>query len=73
MEAARLGEICLAYSKNLPPFFLAYAHEALARAQKQLGRVEEAALHLAEARRQLDLVTNEENRDRLAADLRELA
>ncbi len=72
-EAARLGEICLSYSRDLPPFFLAYAHEALARAHFQRGAGEEAAMHLAAAREQLPLVKDPADRDRLAAELRDLA
>jgi hypothetical protein len=71
-EAARLGEICLSYSKDLPPFFVGYAHEALARAFAQMGRHEEAARHLATARAQLPLCKDQAARDRLDADLREL-
>ena len=71
-EAARLGEICLSYSGSLPPFFVAYAHEALARAHSQMGQHEKAARHLAAALQQLPLVKDQANRDQLEADLREL-
>lgn len=69
IEAARLGEICLSYSRSLPPFYLAYAHEALGRAYAQQGQNETAAQHLAAAREQLPLIKEQEDRDRLAADL----
>ena len=57
------------YSRSLPPFFLAYAHEALARAHTQLGRRDEAALHLAAARQQLPLVKDLPAHEQLAAEL----
>lgn len=71
-EALRLGEICLSYSQALLPFFLGYAHEALARAYVGMGRMDAAASHLDEAQRQLPLVKDQEGHDRLAADLRDL-
>ena len=72
IEALRLGEICLSYSHDLPPFFRAYAHEALARALKQLGERAKAAEHLAAAREQVPLVKTQADRDRLSADLAEI-
>jgi hypothetical protein len=71
-EALRLSEICLSYSADLPPFFIAYAHEALARALVQLDRRDDAGRHLAATREQLPLVKTQEDRDRLNADLGEL-
>jgi hypothetical protein len=71
-EAVRLGEICLSYSHNQPPFFLAYAHEALARAHKLMGERAQTERHLAAALQLLVLVKDERNRDRLEADLRQL-
>jgi hypothetical protein len=72
VEAARLGEICLSFSQDLPPFFLAHAHEALARAHVQLGRREDANRHLAAARELLPLVQDQADRDRLVGELGEL-
>ena len=71
-EALRLGEICLSYSRALPPFLLAYAHEAVGRAQVKLGRSEEARAHVAAARELLPSVKDPEDRDRLGRDLQEL-
>jgi hypothetical protein len=72
IEAARLGEICLSYSRSLPAFFLAYAHETLARAYKQMGKHQEATQHLAASRQQLPLVKDPANRDQLETDLQQL-
>ncbi len=72
-EAARLGGICRSYSQGLPPFFVAYAHEALGRAHKLMGDRAETERHLAEAQRQLVLVTDEHDRSLLEADLQQLA
>ncbi len=71
-EGARLGEICLGYSHNLRPFFVAYAHEALARAYAQMGREADAALQLAAACEHLPMIKDEAARDRVSADLHEI-
>jgi hypothetical protein len=70
-EAARLGEISLSYARNLPPFFLAYAHEALARACKMMGDRVGAERRLAAARALLPLI--KDGRDQLEADLQQIA
>lgn len=44
-EARRHAEVCLHYSRGLAPFYLAYAHEALARAEGLAGRLLVAAEH----------------------------
>ena len=72
-EAVRLGEICLSYSHGLPPFFRAYAHEALARAYELMGEQSQMERHLSAALRFLALVKDEPNRDQLEADLTQLA
>ncbi|MCC7495422.1 MAG: hypothetical protein IT204_23935 [Fimbriimonadaceae bacterium] len=56
-----------------PPFYLGYAHEALARAARLAGDAARLATHLARAQEQLALVTDAESRGMLAADLAELA
>tara|TARA_R110002096_G_scaffold173997_7_gene349618 strand:+ start:5917 stop:6369 length:453 start_codon:yes stop_codon:yes gene_type:complete len=72
-EAARVyGERCLKVSEDLPPFFLGYAHEALARAAKIGGKDDAFAEHLATAKTQAEQVENEEERQLLVADLAEL-
>lgn len=51
-ETARhYGELCLRASGEQPPFYRAYAHEALARAARTAGDAAGLARHLAAARR----------------------
>jgi hypothetical protein len=70
-EARRYGALCLAASEaeGVPPFYLGYAHEALARAAGVAGDREEAAAQLAEARRIAETVPDEEAKKMLLADL----
>lgn len=72
-EAARVyGERCLKVSADLPPFFLGYAYEALARAAKLGGKEDTFAGHLAAANAHAENVENEEERQLLVADLADL-
>jgi hypothetical protein len=50
-DARRYGELCLKHSHQEVPFYLGYAYEALARAEKLAANKELAAKHLAEAYR----------------------
>jgi hypothetical protein len=70
-EARRYGELSLAaaHQGNSGPFYLGYAHEALARAEALSGRDAPKAAHLAEATRLAGLVTDEESRKWLLDDL----
>jgi hypothetical protein len=68
-EALRAGEVCLAYSRDLAPFYLGYAHEALARAHGLAGQADAAAEHLARAREFASKVTATDERELLAKDL----
>ena len=68
-NATRYGEMCLEQSAGEPPFFLAYAHEALARAATLTGDSSRVARHLAEAGRLARLVDNAEDRAMLDKDL----
>lgn len=54
---------------ELPAFFTAYAHEAIARAHGTAGRSAERDAALAEARQFGEQIPEEENRKALAADL----
>ena len=68
-NATRYGEMCLEHSVSEPPFFLAYAHEALARAATLTGDSSRVARHLAEAGKLASLVVNAEDRGMLDKDL----
>jgi hypothetical protein len=73
VEARRMAARSAMHAAGEPPFFMAYAHEALARAALVL--LDSAALdrHLAEARRLLGEVHDPEERTLLERDLAELA
>ena len=68
-EARRHGHLCLAHSPQESPFLLAYAHEALARAENMAGNRALAAEHRAEAGRLAERVSDAEERDFLLKDL----
>ena len=70
-NARRFGEMSLARSKveGVPPFFLAYAYEALARAEMVAGDRAKMAEYLAEARRAAGSVTDGEEQMMLLSDL----
>lgn len=71
-EARRLAEICRQYSAGLAPFYLGYAHEALARACALAGESSGASDHIQEAEALAAQVSGNEDRDLLVADLAEL-
>ena len=71
-EARRYAEVCLSYSVDLEPFFLGYAHEALARAAYVAGETGSAVEHLKIAAAQAALVGRKEDRELLLKDLQEL-
>jgi hypothetical protein len=71
-EALQAGERCLEYAKDEPPFFIAYGHEALARAARLAGEAELQALHLQAAQGLAAQIEDAEERAALEADLREL-
>jgi hypothetical protein len=68
-EALRYAEVCLAHSGALPPFFLGYAHEALARAHELGGDPRSAREHLDAALELAARVGEEDDRELLLADL----
>jgi hypothetical protein len=72
-EAIRLGNICLAHSTRLDPFYLGYAHEALARAHGLARDSAPAKQHLATAMELAARVSGEDERELLQSDLRQLA
>lgn len=72
-EARRLAELCLRESAGLSPFFVGYAHEALARAAHRLADHTARDRHLALARDLAAQVTEAGEREMLLADLANLA
>ena len=71
-EGSRHAEVCLTYSRDLEPFYLGYAYEALARAAKVAGDAEGCSQHLSAAEEQARAVTGQEDRALLEADLASL-
>ena len=72
-EAVRLGEVCLSYSRGLKPFYLGYAHEALARAYKLAANEREAGQHLKAAQDLAAQVGDNGERQYLVSDLAQLS
>ncbi len=70
-NARRYGQMCLAASQSagVLPFYLAYAYEALARAESAAGNSQLAQHYLDEARKLLDQVSEPEERMQLEGDL----
>ncbi|MBL9132059.1 MAG: hypothetical protein JNG86_12725 [Verrucomicrobiaceae bacterium] len=68
-NAERYGGLCLRVSGQEPPFYLAYAHEALARAALLNERRELFDKHLAEAKALAAKVTDAEEKKMLVDDL----
>ncbi len=72
-RAAHYGALCLAVSADEPPFFLGYAHEALARAAALVGDVTAMSEHLAQAQGLAEMVQEAEDRQLLLADLQTIS
>jgi hypothetical protein len=71
-EARRYGTLSLHVSQreDVPPFFLGYAHEALARVEALAGNRDLANEHIAEAHRAAEQVTDAEEQKLLLDDLK---
>lgn len=66
------SSLLTASTAGLGPFYVGYAHEALARAARLAGNRGDAADHLAAAHEMLELIEDPGERDLLATDLEEL-
>ena len=71
-NAERYGGLCMHVSGQEPPFYLAYAHEALARAALLNERRELFDKHLAEAKTLVSQVTDADEKKMLEDDLAQL-
>jgi len=69
VEARRYAARAAMHAAGEPAFFMAYAHEALARAGRVLGDEAAVQRHVAEARGLLTQVTDEKERRLLENDL----
>jgi hypothetical protein len=71
-EARRYGELSLRHAAGEPAFYVAYAHEAIARGAKLAGDHAKFQAHLAKAAELLAGVTDDAEREALQRDLAEL-
>lgn len=71
-NALRYAQLCLEITPSDDAFCLGYAYEALARAEKLAGHETQAREHLAQAWKQAEQVTDEDDRKYLEADLKSL-
>jgi hypothetical protein len=71
-NARRFGDACLKHSRDLTPFFLGYAHEALARAAMIAADKSLLDAHAAAARTLAASVAERDDRLMLEADLEQL-
>lgn len=71
IDAKRYAELCLDMSQGdeIPPFFLGYAYEALARAELVAGNKEKVDNYLQEAHQILATLTDEDEKKYLGDDL----
>lgn len=71
-NARKYGHMCLEKTPRDEPFYLGYAHEALARAESVAGCLEKAQEQLAESWGHAEKVTNDEEKKLLVDDLKTL-
>jgi hypothetical protein len=71
-EARRYAEVCLSYSHDLEPFYIGYAFEALALAEKIAGNSSKCSEYLAAAEEKVKSIASEEDRELLEKDLARL-
>jgi hypothetical protein len=69
-EARRYGKLCLENSPPESPFLLAYAYEALARAESAAGNGTMTEQYRTEALRLADSIADSEDRGQILSDLR---
>ncbi|GAA4419597.1 hypothetical protein [Bremerella cremea] len=70
--AKQCGQLCLKYARGTPPFYQAYAYEALARAAAICGEMTAANRHLDSAEQLARQVGEASSREMLLADLQSI-
>jgi hypothetical protein len=68
-ESRTHAQTALSFSRDLAPFYLGYAYEALARAEAVAGNHAAAAEYIAKAREQVARVSEADDRNALLKDL----
>lgn len=69
-DARHYGELSLAQSHGLEPFYLGYAYECLARAERIAGSAAKAQEYLERAQAQCERIENPEHKKLLEGDLK---
>ena len=69
-NARRYGQMALAFAHDQPPFYLAYAYEALARAEAAASNRSAAQPYLEHARQLAGQVAKAEERELILTDLK---
>jgi len=72
-DARRYGKLCLKHSQQEQPFYLGYAYEALARAEKLAGNADLMASYLANATRLAHQIDEADDRKALLDDLNSIS
>lgn len=67
--ARKYGQLSLDLAKDEPPFYRAYAYEALARAEMVAGNRDKMTQHLSEAQKITETVTDPQEKKFLLSDL----
>ena len=69
-NARRYGQMALDYAIHQPPFYQAYAYEALARAEAVAGNQSAAQAYLEQSRELAKLVAEADERNLILEDLK---
>ena len=69
-NARRYAQMALSFAHGQPPFYQAYAYEALARAEAAAGNRSAAQPYLEQARQLADRVAKAEERELILTDLK---
>jgi len=68
-QAEKYGKLCLEFSENEEPFYLSYAHEALARTAALAGKTEEKNKYIKIARNLAKKIKEKDEKELILADL----
>jgi len=71
-HAERYGKLCLEFSENDEPFYLGYAHEALARVHALSGNRKEKEKHFTIAIDLSEKIKDKEEKELLLTDLKSI-
>lgn len=71
-NAKKYADLCLAKTPKEDPFLLGYAYEALARAEANQGHSDQAKAYHEEAANHAEQISDENSREMLLNDLKEI-